>query len=90
MRHFHDRLNDLLWKRTHSRPPVSLLGQLYWREFYYVAAMGTPNYGKMVGNPLCLQVDWRLRDGWSDPKDPAAEKDLLAWCVQIFSTEKAS
>ena len=26
----------------HSQPPTSLHGQVYWREFYYCAAHGTP------------------------------------------------
>ena len=45
-------------KGKHSAPPVSLMGQLLWREFYYAAALGTPNFGKMVGNPICRQVPW--------------------------------
>ena len=28
---------------------MSLIGQLLWREFYYVAAAGTPNFDKMEG-----------------------------------------
>uniref|UniRef100_A0A3P8VUX5 Cryptochrome circadian regulator 5 n=1 Tax=Cynoglossus semilaevis TaxID=244447 RepID=A0A3P8VUX5_CYNSE len=42
----------------HSSPPVSLHGQLLWREFYYAASVGIPNFNKMVGNPVCTQVDW--------------------------------
>lgn len=42
----------------HSEPPVSLLGQLFWREFYYVVAFGTPNYDKMKGNRICKQINW--------------------------------
>ena len=42
----------------HSAPPVSLLGQLLWREFYYTVAFGTPRYDAMVGNPICRQVPW--------------------------------
>ncbi|XP_071802259.1 cryptochrome-1-like isoform X1 [Asterias amurensis] len=45
-------------KKTHSKPPVSLHGQLLWREFYYIAAAGTPNFDKMEGNSVCLQVPW--------------------------------
>ena len=37
---------------------LSLHGQLYWREFYYTCALGTPNYEMMAGNPICRQVDW--------------------------------
>jgi cryptochrome len=33
-------------------------GQLMWREFYYLAAAGTPNFDKMEGNRICRQIPW--------------------------------
>lgn len=45
-------------KKQHSKPPVSLLGQLLWREFYYVVAAHTPNYHRMEGNAICKQIPW--------------------------------
>ena len=36
-------------KKAKSQPPVSLKGQLYWREFFYTVAAGTPNFNKMEG-----------------------------------------
>uniref|UniRef100_A0A8C0AYR1 Photolyase/cryptochrome alpha/beta domain-containing protein n=1 Tax=Buteo japonicus TaxID=224669 RepID=A0A8C0AYR1_9AVES len=45
-------------QREHSQPPVSLHGQLLWREFFYTAGAGIPNFDRMVGNPVCLQVNW--------------------------------
>lgn len=47
-----------LQSKNHSLPPVSLQGQLLWREFFYTVASATPNFTKMVGNPICLQIDW--------------------------------
>ncbi|XP_071993819.1 cryptochrome-1-like [Engystomops pustulosus] len=44
--------------KNHSLPPVSLQGQLLWREFFYTVASYTPNFTKMAGNPICLQIDW--------------------------------
>lgn len=44
--------------RNHSQPPVSLHGQLLWREFFYLCSITTPNFNKMVGNSLCKQIDW--------------------------------
>ncbi|KAJ6661021.1 hypothetical protein lerEdw1_016822, partial [Lerista edwardsae] len=44
--------------KNHSLPPVSLQGQLLWREFFYTVASSTPNFTKMVGNPICLQIKW--------------------------------
>uniref|UniRef100_A0A8C2Y9J2 Cryptochrome-1-like n=1 Tax=Coturnix japonica TaxID=93934 RepID=A0A8C2Y9J2_COTJA len=44
--------------KHHSLPPVSLQGQLLWREFFYTVASATPNFTKMAGNPICLQIRW--------------------------------
>ncbi|KAI9006431.1 putative photolyase class 1 [Hyaloraphidium curvatum] len=68
--------------KGHSQPPVSLWGQLLWREFYYCAAT-TPGYNLMATNPVCLQVPWRLA-GPSLPANPTAEdrkamEHLEAW-----------
>lgn len=68
--------------KGHSQPPVSLMGQLLWREFYYTAAT-TPGYSQMSTNPVCLQVPWRLA-GPSVPTTPNAEEkrameQLEAW-----------
>eukprot|EP00163_Fabomonas_tropica_P030409 TRINITY_DN6841_c0_g1_i2.p1 TRINITY_DN6841_c0_g1~~TRINITY_DN6841_c0_g1_i2.p1 ORF type:complete len:582 (-),score=85.12 TRINITY_DN6841_c0_g1_i2:1075-2820(-) len=45
-------------KGKHTQPPTSLLGQLYWREFFYLAAHATPNFDRMQGNPICKQISW--------------------------------
>jgi len=42
----------------HTAPPVSLHGQLIWREWFYTVAAVTPNFDKMEGNPLCKQIPW--------------------------------
>ncbi|XP_036379574.1 cryptochrome circadian regulator 5 [Megalops cyprinoides] len=52
------RLTDVYQGRKHSQPPVSLHGQLLWREFFYTTSVGIPNFNRMEGNPVCLQVDW--------------------------------
>jgi cryptochrome len=42
-----------------TAPPVSLTGQLLWRDFFYAQAWAAGrNFGVMVGNPLCRQVAW--------------------------------
>ena len=46
----------------HAQPPMSLHGQLLWREFFYLCSVNTPNHDKMIGNPQCKQIPWR-RDG---------------------------
>lgn len=61
------KLNDILNKNPgHTQPPVSLVGQLMWREFYYSAAFGTPNFDKMKDNKICLQVPWKLNKDFLD------------------------
>ncbi|KAG8176361.1 hypothetical protein JTE90_020759 [Oedothorax gibbosus] len=45
-------------KKGYTKPPVSLHGQLFWREFYYTAGFATPNFDKMVGNEVCTQIPW--------------------------------
>uniref|UniRef100_A0A8C7Y9A8 Cryptochrome circadian regulator 5 n=1 Tax=Oryzias sinensis TaxID=183150 RepID=A0A8C7Y9A8_9TELE len=52
------RLAEVYQGVSHSDPPVSLHGQLLWREFFYTASVGIPNFNKMTGNPACTQVDW--------------------------------
>jgi cryptochrome len=54
--------------RKPSEPPVSLQGQLLWREFFYSQAATIGSYDKMVGNKACRQFDWDhsadLLDAW--------------------------
>ncbi|XP_040011325.1 cryptochrome circadian regulator 5 [Xiphias gladius] len=52
------KLTEVYQGKKHSDPPVSLHGQLLWREFFYTASVGIPNFNKMEGNPVCTQVDW--------------------------------
>ncbi|DBA04153.1 TPA: LOW QUALITY PROTEIN: hypothetical protein N0F65_004261 [Lagenidium giganteum] len=46
-------------KKASSAPPVSLDGQLLWREFFHCNGRANPFFDKMEENPLCLQIDWR-------------------------------
>lgn len=59
---FYHRLKEVESGGKHSEPPVSLRGQLMWREFYYTAGAGTENFDKMVGNPVCTQIPWGKND----------------------------
>lgn len=59
---FYKRVKDVIKSKPHSKPPVSLIGQLMWREFYYAAGAATPNFDKMVGNPVCYQIPWGTND----------------------------
>ncbi|XP_061395281.1 cryptochrome-1-like [Musca vetustissima] len=60
---FHKKLSAILKAHPkHSKPPVSLMGQLYWREFYYTAATAEPNFDRMMGNSICMQIPWQCND----------------------------
>lgn len=64
-------------EKRESKPPVSLIGQLYWREFYYFQSRIVPNYHQMEGNSICRQIPWKpaLPPNTSLPKDPNSAKD---------------
>ncbi|XP_027871895.1 cryptochrome circadian regulator 5 [Xiphophorus couchianus] len=62
------RLTEVYRGRKHSDPPVSLHGQLLWREFFYTCSVGIPNFNKMNQNPVCTQVDWDTN-----------QRNLAAW-----------
>jgi len=55
---FYHALLDLYRKIKKHDPPLSLHGQLLWREFFYCAATKNPNFDKMRGNPICVQIPW--------------------------------
>ncbi|XP_063606358.1 cryptochrome-1-like [Penaeus indicus] len=57
-RRFFMELNELYRKIKKSPPPLSLHGQLLWREFYYTAATNNPKFDHMEGNPICVQIPW--------------------------------
>ncbi|OWM81818.1 hypothetical protein CDL15_Pgr007856 [Punica granatum] len=61
--YFYQCLNDVYRDvKKHTQPPVSLLGQLLWRDFFYTVAFGTPNFDRMKGNRICKQIPWDERD----------------------------
>jgi len=55
---FYWRVQEVYQGAKHSQPPVSLHGQLLWREFFYTVAANTPNFDKMEGNRVCRQIPW--------------------------------
>ncbi|KAB2077899.1 hypothetical protein ERO13_A06G119300v2 [Gossypium hirsutum] len=62
-RYFYQCLKDVYKNvKRHTSPPVSLVGQLLWREFFYTVAFGTPNFDKMKGNKICKQIPWNDDD----------------------------
>ncbi|XP_055925204.1 cryptochrome-1-like isoform X1 [Argiope bruennichi] len=65
-RTFYYKIRDIYLKskKGYSKPPVSLHGQLFWREFFYTAGFATPNFDQMVGNPVCKQIPWIDNDSF--------------------------
>ncbi|MFQ6643387.1 hypothetical protein Gotur_018388 [Gossypium turneri] len=62
-RYFYQCLKDVYKNvKRHTSPPVSLVGQLLWREFFYTVAFGTPNFDEMKGNKICKQIPWNDDD----------------------------
>ncbi|KAI3982062.1 hypothetical protein MKX01_018968 [Papaver californicum] len=53
-----------------SRYFYQCLKDLLWREFFYTAAFGTPNFDLMNGNRICKQIPWNDDDtllvAWRD------------------------
>lgn len=58
----------------HSKPPESLHGQLYWREYFYLNSYIVPNFHKMKGNPICKEIDYIYPE-----KNSKSEENLIAW-----------
>ncbi|XP_059155704.1 cryptochrome-1-like [Physella acuta] len=42
--------------------PSGITCQLIWREYFYCMSVNNPNYNKMIGNPICLNIDWYEND----------------------------
>lgn len=55
---FYHSLKDTLHGISGSKPPVSLKGQLYWREMAYLIGFSVSNFNQMEGNPVCKQIPW--------------------------------
>ena len=54
------RLNSINSNGKHSDPPVSLVGQLLWREFFYTCGATIDNFNKMKGGQLLLLLFYFL------------------------------
>uniref|UniRef100_A0A2C9JDL3 Photolyase/cryptochrome alpha/beta domain-containing protein n=1 Tax=Biomphalaria glabrata TaxID=6526 RepID=A0A2C9JDL3_BIOGL len=65
---FYHKLADVYSGKKHSQPPVSLHGQMLWREFFYTVGAVTKNFDRMQGNSVCKQIPWGSN-----------KEHLLAW-----------
>ena len=65
------RIINVYAKGQHSKPPVSIAGQLLWREFFYTCGATIPNFNQVKGNSICKKIPWR--------EDDKKDKYLQAW-----------
>jgi cryptochrome len=72
VRTVYHRVQACLARKEHTKAPESLLGQLYFREMFYMLSANTKNYDKQEGNEYCLQVPWSkdaaLAKAWEEGK----------------------
>jgi len=60
---FYHAMNDQTNEpRKHCLTPLSLQGQILWRDFFYTVSAYTPNFTTMKNNPICLQINWDSND----------------------------
>ncbi|XP_033740162.1 cryptochrome-1-like [Pecten maximus] len=59
VRTFYWGIHDL-YQEIHAdkEVPVSLTGQLVWREYFYTMSVSNIHYDKMKENPICLDIAW--------------------------------
>ncbi|XP_042901352.1 cryptochrome-1 isoform X2 [Parasteatoda tepidariorum] len=59
-RTFYYKIRDVYLKSKsgYTKPPVSLHGQLFWREFFYTVGSVTPHFDQMIENSVCRQIPW--------------------------------
>lgn len=46
---FYQKLQGVIKDRKHTQPPVSLTGQLLWREFFYTCGASVENFDRIKG-----------------------------------------
>jgi cryptochrome len=73
VRLFYWKLQDIYIKskKDCTQPPVSLHGQILWREFFYSCGSHIQNFDKMKGSGIARQIPWRT--------DETASKDFQKW-----------
>ncbi|OWZ03618.1 Cryptochrome [Phytophthora megakarya] len=60
-----------------SATPVSLDGQLLWREFFHCHGRANPYFDKMEESPTCMLIDWRWHT-IPEKEDDLTDDDKLA------------
>lgn len=58
VRTFYHEIKEVQRGKKHTEPPVSLIGQLHFREISYLQGMTVPNFDRQEGNTSCKQIPW--------------------------------
>jgi len=74
-RFWHAIQQQLDGNSKHTRPPMSLQGQLLFREQFYVLGRSVENFDKAEGNIMCKDVKW---GGGSTAKDNGSNVSTLS------------
>jgi hypothetical protein len=78
-------------RKSHSKPPVSLRGQLLWREFFYTASSLLPHPGAHTHAPLETRILRELPDliAYRNRHHPAATAIALVPCAELSGARSA-
>ena len=69
VRKFYYDIHDHFTARSADVSMPHITGQLIWREYFYTMSVGNPNYDRMEGNPICLNISWA----------PVDQKQFAKW-----------
>lgn len=62
VRLMHYRISSMHRVKSFKELPTSLVGQLYWREFFYLVASTVPDFESSSKNPICRRIDWERNE----------------------------
>lgn len=83
VRDFFHRVNDLqnTFEKDPFGAPVTLGGQLIWREFFYCNAVTHVNdsFDSMYSNPDCRIIPWRLQEIPDNDHKPSEDEELAMY-----------
>lgn len=58
VRSFYHEVKRIQSGKKHTDPPVSLIGQLNFREISYLQGVAVPNFDRQEENPVCKPIPW--------------------------------
>ena len=58
IKEFYHKIQEIIEGKKSTTPPESLLGQILFREYFYLNSYKTPNFHQIENNKLCRQIKW--------------------------------